>query len=68
MHQIFSTENFSPAMYLQFFVKRTELPLNDCLNDYHEMIEKTHSNFTSLVHTFYVHCIEFGQGYPFMLK
>ena len=55
-------------MYLQFFVKRTELPLNDCLNDYHEMIEKTHSNFMSLVYTFYVHCIEFGQGYPFMLN
>ena len=24
----------------------SDSPLNDCLNDYHEMIEKTHFNFT----------------------
>ena len=48
MHQIFSTGNFLNYLHcsrLSIFLSVSGSPLTDWLNDWHEMIEKTHFNF-----------------------
>ena len=48
MHQIFSTENFLNNLHcsrMSIFLSVSGSPLTDWLNDWHEMIEKTHFNF-----------------------